>query len=112
MSWVLRTIVVPDAFVTLAKSLTGGLAGEAGEGMFTTGLSPTGAGPATHWVSSGLIQEEFALLLSDAALIYEAAGGQVPLSSLEGLLEQSTIREADNPHALFEELGLKLIQEQ
>ena len=33
--------------------------GDAGKGMFTTGLSPDGTEPASHYISSGPIANEF-----------------------------------------------------
>ncbi len=59
----LRTIVIPAALQSKAQGLTKGLAGAAGDGMFTTGLSATGNAPATHYVSSGPISDDMAALL-------------------------------------------------
>ena len=59
----LRTIIIPAALQTKAQGLTKGLAGQAGDGMFTTGLSATGNAPATHYVSSGPISDDMAALL-------------------------------------------------
>ena len=47
-----RTMIVPAALAPLARALAAGLS-PGGVGMFQTGLSPTGAEPATHYVSSG-----------------------------------------------------------
>lgn len=59
-----RTIIVPAAFQQLAQALCEAAAeGDAGAGMFTTGLSATGALPATHYISSGPIAAEFGDLL-------------------------------------------------
>lgn len=58
-----RTIIVPKAKQTLSQSLCAGLAGNAGDGMFTTGLSATGKAPATHYISSGPISHDMAALL-------------------------------------------------
>lgn len=59
-----RTIIVPAAFQALAQALCEAAAeGDAGKGMFTTGLSATGALPATHYISSGYIFDDFAALL-------------------------------------------------
>lgn len=63
MSWVHRCMIVPVDHVDLARSLCATLAGDGGSGMFTTALSPTGTEPATHWISSGLIEDAFADLL-------------------------------------------------
>ena len=48
-----RTMVVPAAHVSLARSLCA--LDEGGAGMFTAGLSATGAEPATHYVSTGCV---------------------------------------------------------
>jgi hypothetical protein len=58
-----RTIIVPKAKQALSQSLCAGLAGNAGAGMFVVGLSATGNAPATHYISSGLIDDSFANLL-------------------------------------------------
>ena len=63
MAWTHRTLIVPTNQVELARSLCAALAGPAGEGMFTTPLSPTGFFPATHYISSGYIFDDFAALL-------------------------------------------------
>ena len=63
MSWVHRCMIVPTEHAELARALCSALAGEGGSGMFTTPLSPTGDYPPTHWISSGLIESEFADLL-------------------------------------------------
>lgn len=59
-----RTIIVPAAYQQLAQGLCEAAAeGDAGKGMFTTGLSATGELPATHYISSGPIANEFGDLL-------------------------------------------------
>lgn len=63
MSWVHRCMIVPTEHVELARKLCETLAGDGGSGMFTTPLSPTGTEPATHYISSGLIEDAFADLL-------------------------------------------------
>lgn len=63
-TYIHRTIIVPAAFQQLAQALCEAAAeGDAGKGMFTTGLSATGALPATHYISSGYIFDDFAALL-------------------------------------------------
>ena len=59
-----RAMIVPAAFQTLAQGLCEAMAeGDAGKGMFTTGLSPNGEEHATHYISSGSITTEFADIL-------------------------------------------------
>ena len=57
------TIVLPKAAQALAQGLCVAAAGEAGAGMFTTGLSATGEAPATHFISSGAVESKFAAIL-------------------------------------------------
>lgn len=70
MAWTHRTLIVPTNQVELARSLCAALAGPAGEGMFTTPLSPTGFFPATHYISAGLIEDKFADLLPLTSVSY------------------------------------------
>ena len=59
-----RAMIVPAAFQALAQGLCEAMAErDAGKGMFTTGLSPNGEAPATHYISSGGIAPEFADIL-------------------------------------------------
>lgn len=62
MAWTFRTMIVADAVVNTCRSLAMLLAGE-GQKLWTTPLSQTGTEPATHWISSGLIEQQFALLM-------------------------------------------------
>jgi hypothetical protein len=110
VNWTHRCMIVPAAYAPLAQALASGLAGEAGANMWTTPLSATGQMPASHHISTGLIQEEFAALMADADAVYAAAGGTVPLADIQALLAASDIAEAE-PHARMAELGLKMIQE-
>ena len=77
--WTHRTLIVPTNQVELARSLCAALAGPAGEGMFTTPLSPTGFFPATHYISAGLIEEQFAAILPlDVPATEEAEAQRIP----------------------------------
>ena len=80
MPWTHRTIIVPDPVVEPARLACEALAGAGGSGMFTVPLSPSGELPATHWISSGLIEQEFADLLAnpDALTAVATAAGLDP----------------------------------
>jgi hypothetical protein len=110
MSWTHRTMIVPAAYAPLTRQLAEGLAGESGANMWTTPLSATGANPPTHYISTGLIQDNFAALMLDAEAIYEAAEGAVPLATIQAMLAASDITESE-PHARMAELGLQMVQE-
>jgi hypothetical protein len=112
MSWVHRSMIVPLANVDLARSMTAGLAGPSGTNMFTTPLSASGALPASHFISAGLIQDTFAALLTDANATFAAcqqAGLAVTLAQIQALLAASTI-DAGEPFAVMARLGLQMIQ--
>ena len=72
--WVHRTIIVHAALAEAARTACAGLAGPGGSGMFTTQLSPTGEAPPTHYISSGLIENQFAELLPLTAVTYGEDG--------------------------------------
>lgn len=80
MAWVTRTIIVPAAYVDGARAACEALAGAGGLGMYTVPLSPTGELPATHWASSGAIEDGFAHLLEtpDALSAVATAAGIDP----------------------------------
>ena len=61
-------MIVPAALAPRAAILCEQLAGPAGGRMFTTALSVSGELPASHFVSSGGIDPQFAAVLADPAL--------------------------------------------
>ena len=61
-TWSRRCIIIHAAIVEPARNLAAALAPE-GAGMFTTGCSPTGLAPATHYITEGMIDAQFAALL-------------------------------------------------
>lgn len=50
---IFRTLIVPADQAPLARLIAETLDPVNCQGMFTTGLSPTGDEPATHYISSG-----------------------------------------------------------
>lgn len=122
-----RTIIVPKAKQALSQSLCAGLAGNAGAGMFVVGLSATGNAPATHFISSGLISDDFASLLPltivDAediattthgnvdAIVYLAGEKGITIDpvQLSALLDAIDVSEQP-PFVAMARLGLKLVQ--
>ena len=83
MAWAYRNMIVADAVVDTCRSLAMLLAGE-GQKLWTTPLSADGAEPATHWISSGLIEEQFADLLPLATWSQNEQGEWVLDSYYEG----------------------------
>ena len=119
MSWVHRCMIVPVDHVDLARSLCATLAGDGGTGMFTTALSPTGTEPATHYISSGLIESEFANLLplgstpGQPDVVHSLAlqsGMSVSVDDITRLLAAVDVSEQPPAEAL-ERLGLAMASE-
>ena len=123
------TIVLPAAAQALAQGLCVAAAGEAGAGMFTTGLSATGEAPATHFISSGAVETKFAAILpigtvttvdevetatrsaGDVAAVIQLAadaGVAVDMATVGGLFAALDVT-AQDPFAAMERLGLRLV---
>lgn len=113
MPYVHRCLIVPLALQATAQEMCAQLAGQGGENMFTTGLSATGEAPATHFISVGMIEEQFAHVMSDPAIMFQVcidAGINVTLEQCQYILGSSDISEEQSQEAL-NRLGLKLVQE-
>ena len=123
------TIVLPAAAQALAPGLCQAAAGEAGAGMFTTGLSATGEAPATHFISSGAVEAKFAAILPlstittvDEVTTVERSAGNIEaviqlaadagvaadLATVGGLFAALDVSEQP-PFAAMERLGLQLV---
>lgn len=112
MSYVHRTLIVQAGKKATAQMICSTLAGEAGEDMFITPLSSDGNNPATHWISAGMIGEEFAGLLTDPNALYAAcqqAGLPQTLADCQSLLDTSMVSDGE-PFAVMASLGLQIIQ--
>lgn len=125
------TITLPKAAQTLAQALCVAAAGEAGAGMFTTGLSATGEAPATHFISSGAVENHFADILPvgtvtmvddvntversagdvDAVIqLAKDAGQTVDAKTIGGLFAALDVSE-QQPFVAMARLGLQLVTE-
>lgn len=112
--WAHKTIVVADAVVEQSRSLCEQLAGTGGAGMFATALSADGNEPASHWISSGLILEDFAQMLENPAMVYAAAeqvGIELPEGSIEALLSHCDISD-EQAETTLARLGLQYVVEE
>ena len=125
MSNVHRTIIVPAGMVNAARQLGTEIA-PGGHGMYLTGLSPTGNPPATHYVSSGMIEAEFAGILNDVLMLHAAAVAGAARQNIPKVATQQqaldiqpaavvhsgkNVEVDESPHELFARLGLKIVQE-
>jgi hypothetical protein len=112
-----RFMVVPDSQKATARALALQVSPQgAADGLWLTGLSATGTGAPTHWVSTGMVDSQLAALLGDAAATfaaYQAAGGStITLAQIQALYAAVTIRadaQGQEVQALAA-LGLKLVQ--
>jgi hypothetical protein len=130
---IFRTLIVPSADAPLARQIALTLSPVGGSGMWTTGLSASGQEPATHFVSTGLIGPDFAMLVpctfwavdesgdwvvtgsepGNASLVVLACGAVDPPLALtekqvQGIMDRADISEQE-PFVAFSRMGLKLI---
>lgn len=124
------TIILPAAAQALAQGFCVAAAGEAGAGMFITGLSPTGEAPATHFISSGSVEAKFADILPIGTVttvdkvptvertsgnlaavlqLAEDAGVAVDIDKVGDLFAALDVTTQD-PFAAMERLGLRLLE--
>ena len=109
-----RTIILPASITPTCQALSEALSGEAGSGMWTTGLSPTGAEPATHFISTGMISDEFAAMIAGPDVMFaacEAAGLSTTLAKCERILGKADVSD-EEPFFAIARLGLILVQKE
>lgn len=107
---IFRTLIVTADSAPLAREIAASF-GPGGKGMWTTPLSADGLEPASHYISSGYIPEQFASLLTDAAAVHQAAVAQgviCTLAEVEAVLATSDVSE-DEPFAAMARLGLMIV---
>ena len=127
-----RNMIVLDAQAALARTITETLAPIGGRGMYTTGLSSDGTGPATLWISSGLIDADYAALLPLLEWVLDEDGVwqktvislghpeiivqmcaeaqlEVTLAEVEELLNTADVT-LETPQQSWSRLGVQLVQ--
>lgn len=130
---VYRNMVVPAAHIDLARSICATLAPSGGFAMFGVGLSPTGTEPATHYVSTGHIDADFANLMPLTEWTQNAdgewgfivwskgepgivvalcaeAGFETTVPEVEALFAASDVT-TQEPFTAFGRLGLVMVQD-
>ena len=90
MADIFRTLILPATVTPLAQEIAATLP-TGGVGMWTTGLSPTGLPPATHFISTGFIPPEFAHMVPEQFWEQDETGAWVQTGSTPG-----------NPVAVYE----------
>ena len=133
MSDVYRNLIIPADQAPLARLIAATLDPVNCQDMFTTGLSPTGDEPATHYISSGGISEGFAALVPFAVWAQEGdppewvevshdpgkpvktyelclqAGLEVKLQDIGAMYDSADVT-AENPWAAMSRMGLQLVR--
>lgn len=131
MADIFRTLILPATVTPLAQEIAATLS-PGGINMWTTGLSPTGAEPATHFISTGFIPPEFAHMVpeqfweqdetgawvqtgstpGDPVAVYEActaAGMTVTLEEIEAVYAVADVTDQE-PFTAMGRMGLVLVQ--
>ena len=131
MTDIFRTLILPATVTPLAQEIAATLS-PGGIGMWLTGLSPTGAEPATHFISTGFIPPEFAHMVpeqfwtqdktgawvqtgstpGDPQAVYEACtaeGMTVTLEEIEAVYAVADVTEQE-PFVAMGRMGLVLVQ--
>lgn len=120
-----RTMIVPASIVATVRALADRF-GPGASSMFTTGLSPTGAEPATHFISTGVIDSKYAAIMpysdyvdgvwtvapyNHTAFVALAQGKGVtppPLQAIQQIMSIVDVSEQE-PFAAMQRLGLVMI---
>ena len=89
MTDIFRTLILPADVTPMAQQIAATLS-PGGVGMWTTGLSPDGTEPATHYISSGLIAPEFAHMVPEQFWEQDEAGAWVQTGVTPGNPEAVT----------------------
>lgn len=112
-----RSIIQIAAQAPRSRDLCAQLAGQPGAGMFKRGCvaedAPEGAAP-THYISAGMIEDTFAAVLADPAVMHgacQAAGISITLAECTALLAAADISE-EPPFDALARVGLRLIAEE
>lgn len=80
--------------------------------MWTTPLSADGTEPASHYISSGYIPEQFAALLTDPVAVYQvvtAQGVETTQEAIDAVFANADISE-EEPFAAMARHGLVIVQ--
>lgn len=130
MADIFRTMILPAATTPVAQQIAAALS-PAGAGMWTTPLSTTGQEPATHYISTGFIGEDFAYMVpeqmweqdkeglwscvanegGDASAVYDAcvaAELAITLADIEAVFAPADVT-AQDPFVAMQRLGLSIV---
>lgn len=80
-----RSLIIPTAHVQLARDLASAISPENASGMFTTAL--TDGNQITHYISTGIVSDEFAQPLPLTTWAQDEEGNWVQVSHWPGMPE-------------------------
>lgn len=125
MADVQTTVVVTAAIAPTIKEISRRMGKVDLNGMFLTGLSATGIAPATHFISSGLVRQEYLNVITDnvrlfnaAKAAWEADGNVFPYTQTQVTAARTALSISDGtfnnlpegPHEFIARLGLKIVR--
>lgn len=125
-----RTLILTAATTPLAQQIAASF-GSGAAGMWTTALSASGSDPASHYISTGLIPEEFAYMMptqtwaqdeqgdwvktgedpGNAEAVWQAANAQgveCTLAQVQAIFDAADVTEQE-PFVAMGRLGVKII---
>ena len=130
-TWIFRTLIIAAEDQAMTSTISETLGGTGGTNMWLTGLSADGIEPATHYIATGLIGEEFAAMVPTAtweqiddvwtqtdyvpgnALLVSMACAQADVTVTQAEVEAIYARAdvtAQEPFVAMARLGLMLVQ--
>jgi hypothetical protein len=130
-TWIFRTLIIAAEDQAMTSTISETLGGTGGTNMWLTGLSADGTEPATHYIATGLIGEEFAAMVPTAtweqiddvwtqtdyvpgnALLVSMACAQADVTVTQAEVEAIYARAdvtAQEPFVAMARLGLMLVQ--
>jgi len=108
--WTFKTMIINASIAEQARALADQFS-PAAQGMWTTPLSATDSYPATHYISTGMIGDEFASMLESAQGLVDGAaqlGVAIDLATAEYMLSNADISD-EEPFFAMARLGLKIV---
>lgn len=111
--WVHRCMIIPATLAPQIRQLASSF-GSSAENMWTTTLAPPGETVATHYISTGLIHQSFADMISSSEALQAGCtniGVTLPIENCQILLSSCDITE-DEPFSAMARMGLKIMETQ
>ena len=102
MNYLFRTMILPASIAETARNMAVSIIGESVANLWTVPLC-NAANAITHYISTGMIAEDFVELVSDPAILSEKAG--ISLEQAQAILARADITK-ESPETAMARLGL------